>query len=174
MYGVLGNELGTPPSEVRAIGFAGITSASCSRASICCLTCRCETTYSCLWRSPRAARALEGVKPAEEAARLLDALGIGERTLRTRRTDRLSIGQQQRVAAARALIGQPELLIADEPTSSLDEDTRANFLELLMAECARFGTSLLFVSHDRTLRGLFDYSVELNELNSATPATSAA
>ena len=52
-----------------------------------------------------------------------------------RRVTELSIGQQQRVAAARALIGRPDLVIADEPTSSLDADARADFLALLMSEC---------------------------------------
>jgi ATPase subunit of ABC transporter with duplicated ATPase domains len=56
---------------------------------------------------------------------------------------------QQRVAAARALIGQPELVIADEPTSALATDAREAFLELLFAECRDAGSSLLFVSHDR-------------------------
>ncbi len=66
-----------------------------------------------------------------------------------------------------ALIGRPELLIADEPTSALDANPRAEFLRLLMAECARFSTSLLFVSHERTLRSLFDRCVELSEINAA-------
>ncbi len=60
----------------------------------------------------------------------------------------LSVGQQQRVAAARALIGAPELVIADEPTSSLDADRRAAFIDLLFRECAREQATLIFVSHD--------------------------
>lgn len=68
------------------------------------------------------------------AAALLDHLGL-RADLLGRRADELSIGQQQRVAAARALIGQPELVIADEPTSALDFDAREAFLQLLFAEC---------------------------------------
>jgi putative ABC transport system ATP-binding protein len=69
------------------------------------------------------------------------------------------VGQQQRVAAARALIGQPELVIADEPTSALDERRRDAFMRLLLAQCQHAGSALLFVSHDRSLQGLFDASL---------------
>ncbi|MNP56997.1 Lipoprotein-releasing system ATP-binding protein LolD [compost metagenome] len=87
--------------------------------------------------------------------------------LLARRADSLSIGQQQRVAAARALIGQPELVIADEPTSALDADTREAFIRLLFAECRAAGSSLLFVSHDQSLAPLFDRQLSLAELNRA-------
>ena len=100
------------------------------------------------------------------AAALLDHLGLRAELL-GRRADELSIGQQQRVAAARALIGQPELVIADEPTSALDFDAREAFLQLLFAECRVAGTSLLFVSHDQSLAPLFDRSLSLSELNRA-------
>ncbi len=100
------------------------------------------------------------------ASELLAHLGLPP-ALHARRADALSIGQQQRVAAARALIGQPELVIADEPTSALDSDTRETFLELLFAECRAAGSSLLFVSHDQGLAPLFDRSLSLAELNRA-------
>ena len=103
---------------------------------------------------------------AAAAATLLEHLGLGA-DLHARRADQLSIGQQQRVAAARALIGQPELVIADEPTSALDADAREAFLELLFAECRAADASLLFVSHDQSLAPLFDRSLALDELNSA-------
>ena len=102
----------------------------------------------------------------EEAGRLLKALGLGA-DLADRPATALSIGQQQRVAAARALIGRPSLVIADEPTSALDSDTRAGFLDLLMTECRAAGTTLLFVSHDLSLAKLFDRSLALRELNRA-------
>ncbi|ENU5815041.1 ABC transporter ATP-binding protein [Vibrio fluvialis] len=79
----------------------------------------------------------------------------------------LSIGQQQRVAAARALIGEPHLIIADEPTSSLDYDNRSAFIELLLEEANRVGSTLVFVSHDPTLESLFSRSVHLPTLNRA-------
>jgi putative ABC transport system ATP-binding protein len=81
----------------------------------------------------------------------------------------LSVGQQQRVAAARALIGTPEIVIADEPTSSLDFEHRGRFLDLLFENCRRAGSTVVFVSHDRTLRCWFDRCVSLPDINLATP-----
>jgi putative ABC transport system ATP-binding protein len=77
----------------------------------------------------------------------------------------LSVGQQQRVAAARALIGAPEVIIADEPTSALDTDRREQFLQLLFASCRHAGATLIFVSHDHTLMPLFSRTVELADIN---------
>lgn len=79
----------------------------------------------------------------------------------------LSVGQQQRVAAARALIGSPEVIIADEPTSALDTDRREQFLQLLFASCRAAGATLIFVSHDHTLMPLFSRTVELTDINRA-------
>ncbi|MDP3845187.1 MAG: ABC transporter ATP-binding protein [Pseudomonas sp.] len=107
----------------------------------------------------------------QAASTLLAHLGLHDPQLLNRRADALSIGQQQRVAAARALIGQPELVIADEPTSALDTDAREAFLQLLFAECREAGSSLLFVSHDQSLAPLFDRSLSLAELNRATRPT---
>ncbi|WP_211825010.1 ABC transporter ATP-binding protein [Kistimonas asteriae] len=102
---------------------------------------------------------------AEEAVRLLNHLGLTGQNLIHRPVTELSIGQQQRVAAARALLGQPEIIIADEPTSALDSDSREAFLELLFEECRSAGSTLLFVSHDSALEGLFDQTVSLNAIN---------
>jgi putative ABC transport system ATP-binding protein len=77
----------------------------------------------------------------------------------------LSVGQQQRVAAARALLGHPELVVADEPTSALDTDLRESFLELLFRSCELAGATLIFVSHDRQLMPLFTSSISLPEIN---------
>jgi putative ABC transport system ATP-binding protein len=77
----------------------------------------------------------------------------------------LSVGQQQRVAAARALIGSPELVIADEPTSALDFDRRQAFLDTLFRAADRNGSTILFVSHDHSLVPLFTRSVPLKDLN---------
>lgn len=77
----------------------------------------------------------------------------------------LSFGQQQRVAAARALFGQPELIIADEPTSALDGDSRDALLALLCRQCEQSGSALLMVSHDLTLAPHFHRSVDFVALN---------
>ena len=103
--------------------------------------------------------------PIETAARLLSELGLTDPKLLNGPASALSIGQQQRVAAARALIGSPEVVLADEPTSALDEEAKDAFVDLLLKECNGSGTSLLFVSHDRTLERHFDRTVELDELN---------
>ena len=112
---------------------------------------------------PRAARVAD---PGAEARRLLNALGLDDPALIDRRVTQLSIGQQQRVAAARALLGRPEILVADEPTSALDHEARQSFLQLLLDECAAHGITLLFVSHDPTLGAAFDRQLSLRDINS--------
>lgn len=108
---------------------------------------------------------LGGTDMHAAALALADALEI--RGLMNEKVTRLSVGQQQRVAAARALIGAPELVVADEPTSALDSDRRERFLELLFERCAAAGSTLLFVSHDRQLQHLFDRALSLTDLNVA-------
>jgi len=122
----------------------------------------------------RRRRERAGGDPVAEARRLLAALGIGDASLAGRPVGQLSIGQQQRVAAARALFGRPELLIADEPTSALDAEARQSFLRLLMQECAAAGTTLVFVSHDATLGPLFDRRLSLPDINRAGARPEAA
>ena len=100
-----------------------------------------------------------------EARRLLACLELDRPELLSRAVTDLSIGQQQRVAAARALIGAPELLIADEPTSALDEGARERFLDLLSAQCGEADASLLFASHDTRLGARFDRRVSIAELS---------
>ena len=111
--------------------------------------------------SPR--RAARVADREAETRRLLAALGLDDPMLIDRPVTRLSIGQQQRVAAARALLGRPELLVADEPTSALDHEARHAFLQLLLGECAAHGITLLFVSHDPTLGTLFDRRLTLTK-----------
>lgn len=110
--------------------------------------------------------ASDGTPPADEAVRLLSALGLSA-DIHRKQASTLSVGQQQRVAAARALIGGPGLIIADEPTSALDEDSRESFLELLSAEARRSNAALMFVSHERSLSERFDRFIELPDINSA-------
>jgi len=100
------------------------------------------------------------------AQNLVRDLGLSEEHL-TRPVGELSVGQQQRVAVARALIGGPNLIIADEPTSALDHNNRDKFIELLNLQRETFGSSLLFVSHDSSLAAHFDRVESLTDLNEA-------
>lgn len=110
-------------------------------------------------------RKLQSKGEKEEVHRLLTALHFPADLIKSRDVSQLSVGQQQRVAAARALIGSPELLIADEPTSALDSDAREAFVKLLFEECERNGTTLVFVSHDKSLGHLFERQVSMSDLN---------
>lgn len=108
------------------------------------------------------------------ADHLLAALGLGASGIAERAAASLSVGQQQRVAAARALIGDPALVIADEPTSALDFDAREAFLGLLFDECRATGAGLLFVSHDHSLKSQFDRVVAVTDVSGRASAEAAA
>ncbi len=101
-----------------------------------------------------------------EIVRLLQALQLNPELMQ-RRAGTLSVGQQQRVAAARALIGRPAVLLADEPTSALDRQAATAFLQLMSAQCRAAGTTVLVVSHDESLQPLFDRTISLSEINHA-------
>jgi len=97
----------------------------------------------------------------KEAVDLLKSLGIAD--TQNKPVTSLSVGQAQRVAAARALLGSPEIIIADEPTSALDTDHRAAFMETLISGCKKSGSSLIFVSHDHSLAKNFTHYTELQK-----------
>lgn len=111
----------------------------------------------------RRARVLQYGSAADEAKRLLIALGLDSAEI-GEAASRLSVGQQQRVAAARALIGRPEIIIADEPTSSLDRNRQKAFLDLLFAELEAANAALIMVSHDETLGERFDRVLRLEDI----------
>lgn len=114
---------------------------------------------------------LQGEDADAAAARLAATLELTP--LLTQPVTALSVGQQQRVAVARALIGAPELIVCDEPTSALDADRRDRFLELLFASVESAGSTLVFVSHDLALADRFGRTVLLPSVNRATLTVAA-
>lgn len=114
-----------------------------------------------------------GSTPGQAAHVLLERLEL-PRALWDRPVPRLSVGQQQRVAAARALIGRPAVVLADEPTSALDARLRTVFMSLLQEECRAAGAALVFVSHDEALAQRFDRRLDLAPAGAAdVPETPA-
>ncbi|MEO0618879.1 MAG: ABC transporter ATP-binding protein [Pseudomonadota bacterium] len=101
---------------------------------------------------------------AAEAVRLLERLGIGRHDALAARASAISVGQQQRVAVARALIGKPEIVIADEPTSALDVARRDDFLRLVFEEVRAVDATLVMVSHDHGLAERFDRVIALSDI----------
>lgn len=123
-----------------------------------------NVTLACSFsgRKKRLAGELDDVKSS--ARQLLESLNLAPE-FHSAPVNKLSVGQQQRVAVARALIGGPEILIADEPTSALDADNRDRFMELLFREAEAKGCTLVFVSHDPQLAERFDRTIELDSVD---------
>jgi len=109
-----------------------------------------------------------GTTLEQEAKRLLTHLKLDPAYFEDRSASQLSVGQQQRVAVARALIGRPEIIICDEPTSSLDADARQSFLDLLFQEVEAAEATLIFVSHDSQLAKGFNRTVDLPAIHRGT------
>ena len=110
---------------------------------------------------------LQRAGPLHQAAReMLAELQIPQ-DIAERDVSDLSVGQQQRVAVARAMIGHPEIVIADEPTSALDSRNRDSFIELLFRRASEHHSTLIFVSHDQQLAHHFTHQIHLAELNRA-------
>lgn len=117
--------------------------------------------------------AFSNQKPDRHGAReMLDRVGLSHRA--RHRPAELSIGERQRVAIARALARRPELILADEPTGSLDPRHTGDVVNLLKEACRQFGCSLIVVSHDPGVVASFDASVSFMELNRAFSAAPAA
>jgi putative ABC transport system ATP-binding protein len=116
----------------------------------------------------RRQRVLAQGRLEDEAVRLLEALGLDRTVIGSVKAASLSVGQQQRVAAARALIGAPQIIVADEPTSALDRNTEGAFLKLLFAQSTTAGASVIMVSHDESLAPYFDRVVRLDDIAVAT------
>jgi putative ABC transport system ATP-binding protein len=102
----------------------------------------------------------------QAAINILSNLGMPHQKYWDQPVTDLSVGQQQRVAAARAFIGNPPLILADEPTSSLDETSKNQFIDTLIDQCRRTNATLLFVSHDTSLSHHFDTTLHIEDLKS--------
>ena len=111
----------------------------------------------------RRQRAALAGRPEAEAMRLLGELELTEAQCQSA-ASALSVGQQQRVAVARALIGSPEIIVADEPTSALDKTRQVRFLDLLFDQVSNAGATLIMVSHDEALAGRFDQVLQLTDI----------
>ena len=107
-------------------------------------------------------------RPADRewARHLLGEVGLGDR--HDYRPSKLSLGQQQRVAVARALANKPSLVLADEPTGSLDPATAQVVLDLIRRLCAEAGAALLLVTHDRRLADQLPRTLDLAQVNQAS------
>lgn len=124
-----------------------------------------NVSLPCRFSSLRRRNALQrSGKIDDEARRLISHMNLDAADIDKKRATQLSVGQQQRIAAARALIGAPSLIIADEPTSSLDADATARFLDLLFSEIAAVGATLILVTHDNRLSAHFDRVIDLQSL----------
>jgi len=106
------------------------------------------------------------------AEQLLERVGLGNKLTHLPR--QLSVGQQQRVAVARALANRPKLVLADEPTGNLDHVNAAESLKLIREACRENGAALLLVSHDREVLGGFEQVADLKSLNRVAMAGAAS
>lgn len=96
------------------------------------------------------------------AGELAEALGVGG--LLSRRPRKLSQGERQRVSVCRALVTRPAVVIADEPTGSLDPQNASGVIDLLMEATGQAGAALFVVTHDHTLLDRFEYVVRMNDV----------
>jgi putative ABC transport system ATP-binding protein len=97
----------------------------------------------------------------ERAAEMLKAVGLGDRL--DHKPDQLSGGQRQRVSIARALVGQPKIVLADEPTASLDKQSGQEAVGILKRLAKESGASILLVTHDYRILDIADRVVELED-----------
>jgi len=106
-------------------------------------------------------------RPADRAwgEHLLERVGLKDRL--HYRPGKLSLGQQQRVAVARALANRPKVVLADEPTGSLDSASAAATMDLIEALCGETGSALLVVTHDAGIAARFPRQVKLSDINAA-------
>lgn len=109
---------------------------------------------------PLAFAGMAGSERRKHAASALESVGLGD--CLAHRPHQLSTGQRLRVAVARAIVTRPQILLADEPTASLDSETGVRVLDLLQAIVGQTGATLLVASHDPALSARFRRIVDLN------------
>lgn len=95
------------------------------------------------------------------AEKLLRELGLADRL--NHKPNELSGGEKQRVAAARALMMSPDIILADEPTGSLDEKNKKELSDLLLKLRKEYGQTILLVTHDKELAGIADRIIEIKD-----------
>ena len=106
------------------------------------------------------------------ARQLLEQVGLGHRL--THKPNQLSVGEQQRVAVARALANRPRLLLADEPTANVDAGHQQQVVDLLRERCRAENVALVMVTHSDDVAGQFDRIEQLEELNRAVSAATTS
>lgn len=110
---------------------------------------------------------LDDVK--EEIKKILNKLQLDEEAILYKKAGQLSVGQQQRVAAARALLGSPPLILADEPTSALDDEATSSFIQLIFDIASSQGSTIIMVSHNKGLKKYFEKIVNLEHIGGIRP-----
>lgn len=113
-----------------------------------------------------------GAKDSERAKELLKRVGLGDRMHYL--PSQLSVGQQQRVAVARAMVNRPILLLADEPTANVDPSNQDRIIELIAKECQEEGVAMLLVTHSDAVASRFSRVERLSQLNRALQSTGGA
>lgn len=125
------------------------------------LTAR-ENILAATMFAKRTQRDLKQINPEERAITLLERLGLGAKQHNKPRE--LSIGEQQRVAVARALVNKPALILADEPTASVDAPNAALVIEEMRRVAAEDGASILTITHDTAVQQMFSDVVRIQDI----------
>jgi len=108
---------------------------------------------------PLLIRRTASAKARKDAMELLDNFGLAERY--DHKPGELSGGECQRVAVARAIVGEPDIILADEPTGSLDSKNSHNLMQILLDLCREKGRTAVIVTHDREIAGMADRTVSM-------------